>query len=117
MKGTVKEITGQETGFWIWYVWAKDGKMLNMTCVIQTDLTQRNFNTRRLWSCNKRAIKKIENVFAWLIQENWIQLNGDAVVRNYGPDIGSDVTMEALNRPGILYDFGGMRFLAPEGWD
>jgi hypothetical protein len=52
-----------------------------------------------------------------MIQEDWIQISDDKIIRNYVTDQGLDATLESLNRSGVLYDFGSWRFLAPLGWE
>jgi hypothetical protein len=117
MKGTLKEITGQTTGFWLGYECDYEGEVINLTCQVQTSLIQRDFNTNCVLTCDKRSAIKIENVFAWLIQEGWIQLDGNTIIRDYVTDNEADITLESLNRPGIIYDFEDRRFLAPLGWE
>ena len=119
MKGTVKEIIRQKSGLTIRPVYDDDGEVKDLEALLVTPLSA-NIDVEYdvdVYKINKKRIKKIKNCLFWLIQQNWIKFEDDLIIRNYKTNNGADATLESLNRPGWLYDFGDWAFLAPEGWD
>jgi len=101
MKGIIREIVGQESGF----VLAGRECRLDNWC---GDLDE--------YTADLRRIKKVVNCFLFLVERGYITIDGDEISKDY-IEYANPVTLEDLMVPGMLYDFGDFEILVPEGWN
>jgi hypothetical protein len=98
MKGTIKEITRQESGF---IIYQKSCTLNNWSA----DLGD--------YTTDLRQTIQVKNCLAWLIESGWVLVDGDYINKNYQED-ADPVSLEALMVEGLLYNFGKFKILAPQ---
>lgn len=101
MKGTIMEIVGQESGF---VLAGRECRLDNWS----GDLDD--------YQSDLRKKRKVENCFLFLVERDFITIDGDEISKDYIED-ANPVTIEDLMVTGILYDFGDFEILVPEGWN
>jgi len=106
MKGTIREIVGQESGFILY-----KGSYNRETAILDnwvSDATE--------YPANLRKTRKIKNCLFFLVNRGIIRVDGDDVVKEYRED-ANPVTLEDLMVEGLLYDFEDFYVLVPDGWN
>jgi len=97
MKGTIKEIIKQESGFII-YSYSTPGD--------DTVMLDNWASNLAIYECDLRKTRKVKSCLAYL----------ESICGRKYDVFASPVTEDDLQVPGLLYDFDGFSILAPEGW-
>jgi hypothetical protein len=107
MKGTIKEIVKQDSGFIIY----KHKKV----CILENWSPEYSPELNFVYDVNTKKTVLIKNCFAWLIKSKWITFDELPLKIHYRIN-ATPVRIEELLCEGLLYDFGKFKVLAPKGW-
>jgi len=101
MKGTIREIVGQESGF---IIYPREAFLDNWSSNLEE------------YDCDLRKTRKIKNCLYYLIESGFVQIRDDEVEKFYRED-ANPVTLEDLMVEGLLYELEDFIVLVPEGWN
>jgi hypothetical protein len=102
MKGTIQEITKQESGFVIYpHAPGSEKAILDNW---SSDLTE--------YKCDKRKTRKVKSCLAYIENLCGRDYDGELQYVQYA----NPVTEDDLRVPGSLYKVDGFLILAPKGW-